>query len=334
MTWTNIGMDPPNLIIFFKADFIPKTTLENFWMKIYIPFQVNVLNVEWGQSSGCYISQLTFQPAYEEKITTDESYTYFYLQLTNSIYEPYKIFSLRFKPDLFIDFTGFTESLGLEIISSNNDGYIIYAYNYCFNNFYGMPKPSSEMIIVDETEDSQRHSLNKVIWAYLTVQVKENMGERILIMATGDYKFAYDVKLTCTTVADAANQIDQVKSDDYSCDVLKEYSGNNFDFLQYTWTNNQTIPSGKYKLKFTIQTPKYGGTYSLRVMTASKTGPRIYSMANLSNIFSTLPSQWATGYPKINYSFGLSAMDQTVPSGIRLYSMGNGFTQIYNSLVF
>lgn len=57
-------------------------------------------------------------------------------------------------------------------------------------------------------------------------------------------------------------------------------------------------------------------------------------MAKLDRIISTVPSAWSPGFPKIVFSFGLSASDQSLPLGLGLYSTSKGYNQVMNSLVF
>jgi hypothetical protein len=48
----------------------------------------------------------------------------------------------------------------------------------------------------------------------------------------------------------------------------------------------------------------------------SKYGPKIFDIAELASIVTTVPSTWATGYPKITFSYNLQATDADLPVGV------------------
>ncbi len=50
-----------------------------------------------------------------------------------------------------MDFQGFSDLFQISLISSNQEGYVVYAYNNAFFNLYGHSKPESNLIIEDLT---------------------------------------------------------------------------------------------------------------------------------------------------------------------------------------
>jgi hypothetical protein len=335
ISWTNTGIDPPNIIIFFQTDFVTVGTLTDFWVKISLPFLAYKMNSQWSSipPGQCGLDSLVYQPCYEERYEADEIWTTFYVQLKGATYVPKTTYSLKFSPDRYLDFTGFSDSIRIAFVSKNVDGHIVYAYNNAFNCLYGTDVPALDLIVNDATEDPLRFSLNKIIDSYVILQIKGGIAERLLFKTTGDYTFADDAEIKCTTVEDPKSNILEISRSDYKCNFFKEIGGSNKNFLAYIW-NNGTVPGGTYKFKFTLKTPTFGGTHSLSVFTMDRYGSRVHSMATMTDLFKTVPSAWAPGFPKLIYSFGISGTDDTLPQGIGLYSTTKGFNVIMNSLVF
>ena len=90
ISWTNVGIDPPTLTIFFQTDFITKNTLSNFWVKVSLPFLAYKMNAKWAMipAGQCSTTSLTFYPTYEERYEADDIWTTFYFQLSGSTYYP------------------------------------------------------------------------------------------------------------------------------------------------------------------------------------------------------------------------------------------------------
>jgi hypothetical protein len=335
ISWTNVGIDPPTLTIFFQTDFITKNTLSNFWVKVSLPFLAYKMNAKWAMipSGQCSTTSLTFYPTYEERYEADDIWTTFYVQLSGSTYYPQATYSLQFTPDVYLDFTGFSDSLKIAIISQNVDGHVIYAYNNAFNCLYGTPTPATDLILNDATDDPNIKSLNKVITSNLVLQIKGGIAERILIKTTGDYVFSDDAEIKCSTLADPKSNILEVPRTDYTCQFFQQIGGTNKNFLQFVW-NQGKIPGGIYKLTFTLKTPIFGGSHSINVYAMDRVGSRIQSMGSLTNLFATVPSPWAPGFPKLVYSFGIPATDESMPQGVGLYSSTKGYNVVFNTLVF
>lgn len=87
-------------------------------------------------------------------------------------------------------------------------------------------------------------------------------------------------------------------------------------------------------MSFTLKTPEFGGYHKITVYAMDRTGPRIHTIAETAKLFETVPNSWSPGYPRITFSFGLSATDTSLPLGLGLYSMTKGFNQVFNSIVF
>ena len=335
ISWTNIGIDPPKIVIFFKADFITKNTMTDIWIRLSVPFLSYKLNAVWSSipAGSCDTSSLVYSPTYEERYDADEIWTTFYVQLIGSTYEPMATYSLKFEPDRYLDFTGFSDSIKIAFVSKNVDGFIVYAYNNAFNCLYGTDQPQQDLILNDATTDANKNKLNKIIDSYVVLQLKGGIAERLLFKASGDYTFADDAEIKCTTVADAKSDIAEIPRADYTCAFFQEIGGSNKNFLAFTW-NSGKIPSGTFKFRFTLKTPTFGGSHSLILYSMDRAGSRIHSMASLSSLFKTVPSPWAPDFPKLTYSFGISGLDETLPQGVGLYSTTKGYNVVLNSLVF
>ena len=221
----------------------------------------------------------------------------------------------------------------IAFISQNVDGHVVYAYNNAFNCLLGTDMPANDLIINDATDDQNQNSLNKIIDSYLILQIKGGVAQRLLFKTTGDYVFADDAEIKCTTIPDPKSNILEIPRTNYTCNFFLEIGGSNKNFLAYIW-NNDTIPSGTYKFRYTLKTPTFGGTHSLTVYTMDRYSSIVHSMATLTNLFQTVPSAWAPSYPKLTYSFGISGLDDSLPQGLGLYSTTKGFNVILNSLVF
>lgn len=185
-------------------------------------------------AGSCSTNNLVFSSTYEERTAADETYTTFYVQLKGATYTPKATYALKMNCDRFMDFTGYSDPMKLAFISRGVDGHVIFAYNNAFTNFYGVATPPTELILTDLTEDKNRMKLNKIIDSYLIVAIKDKVGERILIRASGDYEFADDTEIKCTTVADERSEIKEVPRDQYSCNFLQEVGGVNKKYLAFT----------------------------------------------------------------------------------------------------
>ena len=335
ISWTNIGIDAPKIVIFFQADFITKNTMTDIWVKLSVPFLSYKLNAVWSSipPGECGTDGLVYLPTYEERYDADEIWTTFYVQLLGSTYVPKMTYSLKFEPDRYLDFTGFSDSMKIAFVSKNTDGNIVYAYNNAFNCLYGTEEPKLDIIMNDATEDANKVKLNKIIDSFVTIQIKGGIAERLLFKTTGDYSFGDDAEIKCTTVADSKSGIAEVPRSDYKCFFFQEIGGSNKNFLSFTW-NQGKVPGGTYKFKFTLRTPLFGGSHSLVLYSMDRIGSRIHSMAKLTSLFKTVPSAWAPDFPKLTYSFAISALDESLPQGVGLYSTTKGYNVVLNSLVF
>lgn len=335
ISWSNVGIDPPTITIFFKTDFIAKNTLSDFWVKVSLPFLAYSMNANWSHipPGQCGTDSLTYQPTVEERFEADTIWTTFYVQLKGATYVPETTYSLQFRPDVYLDFTGFSDSIKIAFISQNTDGHVTFAFNNAFNCLYGTSTPAQDLIVNDATDDPNRHSLNKVITSNLVLQIKGGVAERILIKTTGDYVFSDDAEIKCSTLEDAKSNIAEVPRTNYTCKFFRQIGGTNKNFIQYVW-NSGKIPAGIYKLTYTLKTPTFGGSHSIIIYGMDRVGSRIQSMASITNIFKTVPSAWAPTFPKLVYSFGIPATDESMPQGVGLYSTTKGYNVVFNSLVF
>lgn len=335
ISWSNVGIDPPTITIFFQTDFIAKNTLSDFWVKVSLPFLAYTMNANWSHipAGQCSTTSLTYLPTLEERFEADNIWTTFYVQLTGATYAPGTTYSLQFRPDVYLDFTGFSDSIKIAFISKNTDGHVTFAFNNAFNCLYGTSTPAQDLIANDATDDINRNNLNKVITSNLVLQIKAGVAERILIKTTGDYLFSDDAEIKCSTLADPKSNILEVPRTNYTCKFFRQIGGTNKNFIQFVW-NSGKIPGGIYKFTYTLKTPTFGGTHSIIIYGMDRVGSRIHSMATISNIFKTVPSAWAPGFPKLVYSFGISATDETMPQGVGLYSTTKGYNVVLNSLVF
>ena len=84
----------------------------------------------------------------------DDTWSTYVLQMKGATYTPGATYAIKFKPDRFMDFEGYSEALKLAFVSSNVDGRITYAYNNAFMHFYGVKKPTFDIIVNDYTTDS------------------------------------------------------------------------------------------------------------------------------------------------------------------------------------
>jgi hypothetical protein len=335
ITWTNIGIDPPKITVFFQTDFTTVGTISDLWLRVSVPWLTYKLNAEWSSipPNSCATDNLLFQSTVEERIDADEIWTTFFLQLKGSTYTPMATYALKFQPDRYLDFVGFSDSLKIAFISKNVDGYVTYAYNNAFSCMYGVDSPTTDLTLNDYTDDPNRIKLNKIIESYVVVQIKDGVAERLLFKAVGDYQFADDAEIKCTSVEDLKSNINLVPRDDYKCSFFQEIGSIGRTLLAFTW-NKGKIKGGIYKFKFTLKSPVFGGSHSLILYAMDRAGSRIKSTASLMNVFKTVPSPWAPNFPKLVYSFGIAATDESLPQGLGLFSTTKGFNVQFNSLVF
>lgn len=158
-----------------------------------------------------------FSPTVEERTAADEVWTTYYIQMTGATYTPGATFALKFEPDRYMDFEGYSDALRIAYVSKNVDGHIKYAYNNAFTMFYAVKKPSFDIIVNDYTTDSLRTQMNQIITSEITLQIKDGLAERLVIKAAGDYTFADDAEIKCTTLTDPLAEIVATPRDDYEC---------------------------------------------------------------------------------------------------------------------
>lgn len=171
ISWNNIGIDVPNIVIFFETDFHTQGTLSDPWLKVSIPWLAYSMNAQWAMLpvDSCSTDNLSFSPATEERNGADDIWTTFYVQMTGATYVRGATYALKFTPDRYMDYVGYSDPMRLAFVSRNLDGHVTYAYNNAFTNFYGVSAPDFDIIISDLTEDPNRTKLSRIIESELTI---------------------------------------------------------------------------------------------------------------------------------------------------------------------
>ena len=62
ISWTNVGIEVPNIVFFFETDFKTKGTLTSPWLKIDVPWLCYKMNAEWAMIpiNSCSTDNLIF----------------------------------------------------------------------------------------------------------------------------------------------------------------------------------------------------------------------------------------------------------------------------------
>ena len=331
ISWSNIDFEAPLIKIYFSSNFKIKNTLKNFWLHISIPFYVLKLNAEWDYFSDCKIEN-NYSKTIEERILSDNDYSYFYIQLSESIYYPEKIYILKLQPDRYMSYLGFSPNLKISIISSNTEGFLTYSYNNSFFHFYGHPKPIENLIAETIKFGNNCLEIEKICLYEIRIKIEDKSTNRIFIILNDDYVLADDIDLKCAIIGTEEEGYIPLSKKEVDCH-LGEYLQEEKRSLIFL-KKLENFEPGNYLLRLSLKTPKYGGSNSLKIFIMDSFGSEIKNSSFLKNIFETKPLKWVENYPKLYFSFGFNANDPDLPLGIGLFSMSTTYNQVFNTLLF
>ena len=327
VSWSYVGTSSPLIKIYIYSDFRPYEDLTNVWLKLGVPFSTAQLNAKWSYYDNCHEGEL--EATSEYLIGSDNNYTYFFIQLLESYYEPFRRYMLSFEPSNYMDFEGYTKPLQIEIVSGPYDSYVLYASNYQIMHFYGYSEANTSFVISLNSNDVACSIINSVCQTRINVQLTRSLVHRMIIKLTGDYDLADDIGLKCKIQRD--DNMTQLGGTNYNCYRDKLFSD---DAKYLTFISEAGFFRGIYTITLSLQTPLYGGTNSLQFYTMDRHGSKILDIAALESISSTKPLNWAPGYPFLEFSFGFSATSNDTPLGIALFNMSTSYNQVYNTVMF
>lgn len=333
VSWTNIGMDPPTIRLFFQSDISFTEQLTPMILRLSLPFLVTKLVAKWSTQTICGDSSTVsvYALAETERYAFDETYSYFYLTLTGSVFDSEATYELFLSPDSYMDYTGFSEPIQLALISSASEDSIVFAHNSVFSVLLATSAPNSRLLAVDYTVDSACLAAATHCESRVLLTVQQEGVYRLVVQLTGDFEFAADAGRNCAVRSNAALGAAAVSKDVYACGPALDL-GDSTRFLQFSKSDGWA--PGKYFLVYPLRTPTGGGSQSLAAMTLGFSSGGMQSRVELQAAFETKSLEWAAGYPALEFSFGFSAADETVPQGVGMFSMSGGAAQVYNSLYF
>ena len=334
INFINIQSTNPTITITFKSPTLEfENPLTDFWVKIEMPFTTSSLGPPtWSSTTSCCdFSTMVFSPTIENHAGYSGNFSTIYVKLVGSTFSSSDIFVLQMIPKEWINTVGYTEYMKISIVSENHTSAIVYAYNNAFTNFYGSEVAKNNLLVSDATVDSNMLKVNKIIDSYLVVQVGYSTAQRIIIQTKGAYTFADDSNSTCGIVADATRGISAVDSSLYKCEFWENLGPSKKNYMVFTWTKSY-IPSGKYKLKYRLNTPPSSGDHHLAIYTLARYYPYIFIKKDYDYIFAAINDQWESGYPKLYYSSNFDANNAQTIDQIGLYSMGLNYHKAFNSL--
>lgn len=330
VSWSNINFGSPIIKIFFATNIDFNTSVQNFWLKVTVPFFTNSLSAQWAVDN-CSPS-LDFKNAVEERVSATTQFTEFYVQFSGAVFQKMTTYVLRIIPNPYIDFLGFSDPFKIAFISKNVDNHLVYAYNNALFHFLGTSAPKNDLILKPLFRSND--CLVKSRFCAQNLKIKFTTTEsvyRIVIELKGSYLFNDFDQTSCYFMKEGSIDSERIPKNFYSCNLSDNFG----DLNRYlVFESSIVLKPGNYFVRFTTKTPEFIGSHSFRVFIMDKYSSTVISYAQIDSQFTVKPFNWSTDYPKLRFSFGFNAADSTLPYYLGLYSTSTTYNQVLNTLTF
>jgi len=242
---------------------------------------------------------------------------------------------VAYTPDTYInimitvDFpttSGWTNPISLALTTTSGDDYMIIAENCNIAPLRILDAPSDTLTVLDKTTDSKKSITGSTFSA--TAQITSTMDcRRFGIMLSG-YTLDADITSLIFSWVDDVGLITPYASTEYEVEYISSMA------LEVRWANNsEVIPAGEYQITFRANVPLTPSTATLIVYAMDKYGPAIIEKGQVVSIFTSGYIPWASGYPKVAFSYGMDAASADVKASYGLYTW-SGTSLTYNHLSF
>lgn len=322
---------------FFTTDFDSTTQLKDLIFRIEYPFPLTApLTVSWIQvTDTCIVStNLKQTTSVASTIVGDSSGAHFFTLVGANYFKDtqYKL-TVKITNTADIPVTlGFTEPVGMSIVSSTDEHYIVYATNFNMAKFYITNNGISdfEFDLTPSYSDPNIATFTRDFFGQADVRIYSQSVARILIKLD-NYVFSDDAESTCSTVPNDARNIAALDRNDFYC----EFESSDKKGLYFVWKDGLFAPlQTTFRMKFRIRNPNLPGSSNLKVAMMERYSPKILKFKQLTNAFSCGAADFGLNYPKMYLGPNLDTSSNFFPN-VTLYTMMTSQNAVvFNSLRF
>lgn len=313
-SWVNSGGQTPIIRLFFKAEISIYSSGSPVYIRVSLPGDAVSISAFLGQiSSCCELPSSSLTPL--DATVLDG----FYFLKLNIALSSSQIYGLVLWPGTWPSSGGFLPGFSLAIVSTASTQAVEFANLSLTSPIYVWPETersvvAQESVPIDMTWN-QRYS------SRVRLKITDENVQRILFQTTGD--FAYDANPGCL--------ISELEVGEYTCGFPTDFgSPIKFGFLEFKGT--AVFPKGWITVYYFLRSPSGLGVHGTRVRLLSFPASQIINSAELEAVGAVKAQPWPTGSPSMSFSFNLPADSETLPVGLGLFSMSQGYTQTFNSL--
>ena len=246
----------------------------------------------------------------------------YYWVSSSATYSPDNFITLR----MYLDWptsAGWTKPIDLALVTYTGADYMILAQNTNLMPLYVLDAPSEGLSVSDVTTDTKKSVIGSTFTSMIRVTTSFN-ARRISLGVTG-YSINEDISSLTLSYIGSDSLEYLISASQYDVDLD--------DRLHIRWVNEtESMVPQTYAISWRITAPLTPSSCTISVYTMDKWGPNIIEKGSLPSIYNSAIVGWATGYPKVTFSYGLDAADSSVKKSYGLYTY-EGTSYTYNHVV-
>lgn len=309
----------------WQSSFTPTQIVPNLKARVIFPFALTApLGVEWIQvNDACIVSSNTITTtSYASTVPGDPSGAHFFDMVGANYFSGamYKVV-LRIKNAADIPTTiGNTDPIKFELVSTDVQDLIVYAYNYNFGYLRIATGGSSnfELDLTKSFDDPNLYEFTRDFTAKANVRIFDMNVSRILFKLD-NYVFSDDAESTCNSEPDDSVGIPLLPRANFYC----QFEDNRKLGLFFIWQDGVYPPIGQtFRLRFRVKNPDKPGSTSLSIAMFERYSPRVWKFKSIPNAFSCGATSFGQQYPKLFVGPTLDASSPFFPN-LTLFTKGD-----------